>query len=279
MLKKNITFTVVIPYYKSINTIERTLLSVLYQDCRDYEIIVINDCSTDNPNDIIEDFTKRFKFLGINLKYIELDKNSGPSFARNFAWNLAIGNYVCFLDSDDMWHPNKLSICKNYIIDLQPQLLFHDSLISRTGKFKDLLEIDYTNSEFTVRNIIPINWLLKNLAVTPAVLVKKDINLRFNEKMKYCEDYDLWLRIAFEYSNVIKIEGPALTYLGKPFMSGNGLSSNVIKMRLGEISLYINFCLNNLLSLPILPILILYSFFKHIRLLLGKCLLKKQVSV
>ena len=195
MLEKNITFTVVIPYYKSINTIERTLLSVLYQDCRDYEIIVINDCSTDNPNDIIEDFTKRFKFLGINLKYIVLKKNSGPSFARNFAWNLAIGDYVCFLDSDDMWHPNKLSICKKYIIALQPQLLFHNSLISLTGKFKDLLEIDYTNSEFTVRNIIPINWLLKNLAVTPAVLVKKDINLRFNEKMKYCEDYDLWLRL------------------------------------------------------------------------------------
>jgi glycosyltransferase involved in cell wall biosynthesis len=270
MKKKNITFSVVIPYYNSINTINRTLLSVLYQDCRDYEIIVINDFSTDIPIDIIEDYKKKFETLNINLTYIELKKNSGPSFARNYAWNLAIGNYICFLDSDDMWHPNKLSICKNYIIDLQPQLLFHDSLISRTGMLRDLLEIDYTNSVFTIRNIISINWLLKNLAVTPAIIVNKDISLRFNEEMKYSEDYDLWLRIAFKYPNVIKINGPALTFLGKPFMSGNGLSSNYFKMRIGEIKLYFNFCLNNLFYLPLFPILLTYSILKHIRLMVFK---------
>ena len=277
MKKKKITFSVVIPYYNSINTINRTLLSVLYQDCRDYEIIVINDFSTDNPIVIIEDYKKKFETLDINLTYIELEKNSGPSFARNYAWNLAIGNYICFLDSDDMWHPNKLSICKNYIIDLQPQLLFHDSLISRTGMLRDLLEIDYTNSVFTARNIIPINWLLRNLAVTPAIIVKKDINLRFNEEMKYSEDYDLWLRIAFEYSNVIKIDGPALTFLGKPFMSGNSLSSNVTKMRIGEIMLYTNFCLSNLFYFPILPILILYSILKHLHLLIFENIFKKLI--
>jgi len=277
MLEKNIIFSIVIPYYNSINTIERTLLSILYQDCKDYEIIVINDFSKDDPSDIIEDFKKKFKFLGINLKYIELKKNSGPSFARNLAWNLASGSYVCFLDSDDMWHPNKLSICKNFICDLQPQMLFHDSLISRTGMLRDLLEIDYTNSVFTVRNIIPINWLLRNLAVTPAVIVKKNIYLRFNEEMKYSEDYDLWLRIAFEYSNVIKIDGPALTFLGKPFMSGNGLSSNVTKMRIGEITLYTNFCLSNLFYFPILPILILYSILKHLYLLISNNMNKYQI--
>jgi hypothetical protein len=85
--------------------------------------------------------------------------------------------------------------------------------------------------------------------------------------MKYSEDYDLWLRIVFKYNNTIELKGPTLTFLGKPFMVGNGLSSNIHKMRIGELKLYYNFCKHNKVFIVLLPFLFLNSLCKHFKLL------------
>jgi teichuronic acid biosynthesis glycosyltransferase TuaG len=268
MITSNIKFSIVIPYYNSINTIERALDSVLFQTFNDYEVILINDGSKDLPIDLIHLYRDKFASIGCNFKYIDLVNNLGPSIARNTGWENAIGDYVCFLDADDMWHPIKLKICEVFIDKVNPELIFHNSAISDMGNLANILELDYSIKKYNVFKSNKYKWILKNLAVTPSVLVKREIKLRFNDKMKYCEDYDLWLRIAFSHKSIFQIKGPELTFLGKPPMTGNGLSSKILKMRIGEINLFVNFALKQTIFIPILPILILYSTLKHLRLLI-----------
>ena len=274
-MSSNPKFTVLIPYYNSILTIEETLLSVFNQTYIDYEVVLVNDFSNDYPAELIKAFKEKFRQLGIAFEYYEMSVNSGPSFTRNFGWDLAKGEYICFLDSDDLWHPEKLNVCSGFIDEYAPALLFHNSDVSKTGKLIEILDYNYSQNRFEAQRINPVNWLIKNLSVTPAVVVRKDISLRFNEEMKYCEDYDLWLRIAFKYNDILRINGSPLTFLGKPFMGGNGLSSNILKMRIGEIRLYTTFCFTNYLYLPLFPLLITSSLIKHIRLIIFVFLIKK----
>jgi glycosyltransferase involved in cell wall biosynthesis len=262
--------SIIIPYFNNIGTIERTLQSVFSQTFKNYEIILINDSSNDDPIDIIEHFSKVFREIKVDLKYVRLEKNSGPSIARNYAWNLASGDYVAFLDGDDFWHPNKLEFCEEYLKKLDPDFLYHNADISLSGKLNDILNIQYTIDQFSVRKIRRSSWLLRNNSVTPATMIKANLPLRFNEKMKFSEDYDLWLRLAFLYNNVYKIDGPPLTFLGKPFMHGNGLSSNINLMRIGEMKLFIKFCFSFPMYFPLLPFLLFYSLCKHIFLLRRK---------
>ncbi len=259
-------FSVIIPYYKAINTIGRTLESIYRQTYSDFEIILVNDLSPDNPNTIIDEYKSKFIQRDITLRYIELEKNSGPSKARNIAWDNASGDYIAFLDSDDFWHPNKLQICANFISD-EIIMLYHAAEIT-IEKYLDKINFQsYVSNQFNCHKKSNLSWFKKNHSVTPAVIIKRDISCRFDENIKYSEDYELWLRIAFKYNNTYSILGPPLTYLGKPFSEGNSLSSNITKMRIGEMKLFIQFCFSNLFYLPLLPFLLIYSTLKHIRLL------------
>lgn len=262
--------SVVIPYFNNIDTIERTLQSLLFQTFKNYEIILINDCSSDDPINIIQHFQKVFKEINVNLFYEKLNKNSGPSKARNYAWNLASGDYVAFLDADDFWHPNKLEFCVVFLHKLSPDFLYHNSDISNSGKLNDLVDTKYVLEQFSVFKASRLSWLIRNNSVTPATIVKASLPLRFNEKMKYSEDYDLWIRLAFLYNKVYKLDGPPLTYLGKPFMHGNGLSSNINLMRIGEMKVFIKFCFTFPKYFLLLPFLIGYSMSKHIFLMIKK---------
>ncbi len=272
MNRDNIKFSIIIPYFNSINTIERALTSILYQTFNNYEVILINDGSKDITIEFINSFIDKFNFLGINLIYINLINNAGPSVARNIGWENAKGEYICFLDADDMWHPNKLNTCNIFINILNPDFIFHNSGISQTGNLSEILNHEYSINNFIILKCNKFKWFLKNLAVTPSVLIKREVKLRFNEKMKYCEDYDLWLRIAFSNKSVYQIKGSALTFLGKAPMTGNGLSSRIFKMRLGEIILFYNFCKQKKIFFPFLPLFIIFSLIKHFRLLFKKLL-------
>ncbi len=259
-------FSVIIPYYKALKTIGRTLDSVFHQTHSDFEVIVVNDLSPDDPRSLMQDFNLKFSQRNIKFTYIELEKNGGPSRARNIAWDFASGDYVAFLDSDDMWHPQKLEICARFI-QKDTIMLFHDAEITNDNEWNIDVFQKLDPQIYTCSKTNKLSWFKKNYSVTPAVILKKGIECRFNEQHKYSEDYELWLRITFKYDNTYKVVGFPLTYLGKPFSEGNGLSSNITKMRIGEMKLFIQFCLSNIIYLPLLPLLLFYSLLKHLRLL------------
>ena len=96
--------SIITPTYNCAKFIARTLDSVLAQTYKNWEMIIVDDCSQDNTKEIVEEYMKRDS----RIKYHLLDVNSGAAVARNAAMEMAQGTYMAFLDSDDIWSPDKL---------------------------------------------------------------------------------------------------------------------------------------------------------------------------
>ena len=182
--------SVIIPTFNRKETLKRAIQSVLMQSYTPYEIIVIDDGSDDGTKEWLKD---NFP----NVKYI-YQMNSGVSSARNKGIKFARGDWIALLDSDDEWLPSKLKDQANEI-ELNP-----------AAKFL------HTN-EIWIRNGVRVNQMKKHkkyggyifekcldmCRISPSsVLIKKDIFDEigmFDETLKVCEDYDLWLRFASKY--------------------------------------------------------------------------------
>jgi glycosyltransferase involved in cell wall biosynthesis len=96
--------SVVIPMYNAARFVLQTLKSLLYQTMTDFEVVVIDDCSTDNSIEIVKNFADRFFNRGINISLTKFPENSGaPGLVRNVGIQLARGKYISFLDSDDLY--------------------------------------------------------------------------------------------------------------------------------------------------------------------------------
>lgn len=94
--------SIITPTYNCGRFIGETIQSVLNQSYKDWEMLIVDDCSTDNTREVVEGFNDP------RIKYYCLDKNSGAAVARNKALEMARGRWIAFLDSDDIWKPNKL---------------------------------------------------------------------------------------------------------------------------------------------------------------------------
>ncbi len=100
---RNVLVSVVIPMFNAEKFIGDCLESLLDQTLKDFEVVIVDDCSTDNSSVVVESFMEKFAAQGIRLHLIELQKNSGtPGHPRNIGIQIACGQYVCFLDSDDL---------------------------------------------------------------------------------------------------------------------------------------------------------------------------------
>lgn len=96
--------SIITPTYNCGNFIEETIQSVLNQTYTNWEMIIVDDCSSDNTKEIVEKYVE----FDSRIKYFLLENNSGAAISRTKAMGLANGNYIAFLDSDDLWLPNKL---------------------------------------------------------------------------------------------------------------------------------------------------------------------------
>ena len=105
--------SVITPLYNAEKYIERCILSVLNQTFIDWEMLIVNDCSTDNSLDVV----KLYSQADSRIKLINMPKNSGVAAARNAGINAAKGRFIAFLDSDDIWLPSKLSNQVRFMLD------------------------------------------------------------------------------------------------------------------------------------------------------------------
>lgn len=103
MKTKKDLVSIIMPTYNCGAFIEETIKSVLNQTYDDWELIITDDCSSDNTKDVVSKYLKDKR-----IKYNRFSKNSGPAAARNNSMKLAVGEYMAFLDSDDLWETNKL---------------------------------------------------------------------------------------------------------------------------------------------------------------------------
>jgi len=182
--------SVVIPTYNRAAFVCEAIESVLSQSFRDFELIVVDDGSTDETNEILTRYRD-----GIS---VVTTQNQGPSAARNRGIAAARGDWLAFLDSDDLWKPGKLVRQTAYITQ-NP-----DTAVCQT-------------EEIWIRNGVRVNPMKKHrkysgwifdkclplCIVSPsAVMMHREVFDRvglFDESLPACEDYDLWLRIAARY--------------------------------------------------------------------------------
>lgn len=238
--------SVIIPCYNSRQTIAKAIDSVLSQSYPIHEIICVDDCSKDGTAELI---SRDYKDVTVIVNYV----NSGPSFSRNLGIKASTGDYIAFLDSDDFWLPEKTSIQMRFIE--RYGLSFIGSSVFIDGE-----SVISHNNSFLI--ISKKKLLLKNYFPTPTVIMKKE-NYFFDEKMKYSEDYSLWLTISSDRKKMGFVSMP-LVGLGKASYGASGLSSNLLKMESGELSaIYQSLNSNILLSMPYL-LFSLLKFFKRV---------------
>ncbi|MCH8209356.1 MAG: glycosyltransferase family 2 protein, partial [Nitrospinae bacterium] len=126
MNNKNPKISVIIPAYNRAYCLGETIDSVLAQTYRDYELIVVDDGSTDNTHSLVQAVR--------GIKYLRIAENSGVSMARNLGIRNARGKYICFLDSDDLWVNTKLEQ-QALIMEVEPVLAacYTDEIWVRNG--------------------------------------------------------------------------------------------------------------------------------------------------
>lgn len=252
------TFSIIIPIFNAEKTIITTLENCKHQTYKDYEIILIDDCSTDHSVVLIQEYMILNPEL--HILFLSNDENKGASYSRNKGWNSAKGDYIAFLDADDQWHPSKLSILSHFIQKYpEHQLISHQYSINPTDFFIPVISETYSTTLLST-----IRILIQNPIATPCACCKRVIPERFDESMRYAEDHDLWLRISYNHT-VLQLIGLPLTLLGRPILSNGGLSSSRHKMRLGEIFMYKKYASTTKLSWITFSLLVLLSLIKHIK--------------
>lgn len=186
MSKNKTIVSVIIPAYNRGWILKEAVDSVLSQEFYDFELIVVDDGSEDNTSDILASYGNRIKIIR--------QKNKGVSSARNKGITSSSGNYIAFLDSDDLWLPGKLST----------QLAFFENnpgaLICQTEEIwlKNGKRINPEKRHKKISGFCFEKSLELCMVSPSAVMVKRsllDIIGLFDETLPACEDYDMWLRI------------------------------------------------------------------------------------
>jgi glycosyltransferase involved in cell wall biosynthesis len=244
------TYSVIIPAYNAVATIGRSIDSCLAQTLAPLEIIVVNDGSTDDTEAHL-----RSRF-GDMVQVLSLVENAGPAAARNAGLAVAKGSHIAFHDADDVWHPEKLAHI-DAVLRRQPDIrfLFHPYTLRS-------LDFRVTADMLDPEKYPTWKLLLSNPIGTPCVVMKRHAGIRFNERLRYMEDYELFLHEAAVYG-VYRIGAP-FTQLGRPILSAGGQSSNRWRMRVGEIRTWWVFSRRRPAYLVVLPFLVLFALLKHI---------------
>ncbi|WP_375322462.1 glycosyltransferase family 2 protein [Aliivibrio logei] len=191
--------SIIIPTYNCLVFLPTAIDSVLTQTHQDFELLIINDNSTDG--------TASYLNTLIDERIITITTNGvGASLARNLGISKASGEFIAFLDADDFWLPEKLSMQLALHADFPNLTMSFTNYDHLTESYESIVDcFGYWNQfqghkeEFiTLKN--PLNFIIKNNIIgTSTVMVKTSALTqmnRFNEDLKYGEDWDLWLRIC-----------------------------------------------------------------------------------
>lgn len=191
--------SIIIPHYNSSDLLKRTIKSALRQSYQAIEVIVVDDCSTDDTSSVVA----KIQLQDPRVQYLRTTHQSNlPAVPRNIGVRHAKGSYIAFLDHDDLWTRNKLKKQIAFLLR-NPDLSLVFSPLWQFSKINPFLGFLYLMPP--VGKFASHKELLKlNYIQCSSVLLKKDAldgNSAFNEnpELRAIEDYDLWLRISMNH--------------------------------------------------------------------------------
>jgi glycosyltransferase involved in cell wall biosynthesis len=192
--------SVIIPTYNSAGFIAQAVQGVLAQTYRCYEVIVIDDGSTDETQEVLRQF-------GGQIRY-HRQENRGVSAARNEGIKIAQGEYVCLLDADDIWAPDKLKVQVDFMTahrtlglafadaeECEERKVLMPSILATSTFYSDIV------SQIPLRDAFG-KLLMANFIPTSSVMIKRDCFSKtglFDEDLQVAEDRDMWLRVAADF--------------------------------------------------------------------------------
>lgn len=252
----NSLVSIILPTYNRGFLILKTINSILNQTYENFELIIIDDGSTDNTSDLINSLNDE------RIIYSKILNSGGPAKPRNIGLNLSKGSFIAFCDDDDIWNDNKLQICINELNN-GSDFVYHNFLITG-GNLKHIffnkiisrkLEIPYFNDLINNGNTI----------INSSVVFKKDLFnnvglLDENKNLIAAEDYDYWLRLSLVAKKMTLIN----LILGEYNISVNSISRNNNKVL--SYTTYIK----NKYNISEEPTWMLYNFYKTSTLLKDK---------
>jgi len=246
--------SIITPAYNAGKYISYTIDSVISQTYGNWEMLIVDDCSTDKTREIIENY----KSKDDRIKLVSLSKNMGVANARNVAIQQARGNYIAFLDSDDLWTRDKLEVQINYMRENNYFFTFTDYEI-----------IDDNGAKLNKVIIVPQKLDYKDalngnsIPCLTVVINRNIINEIYMPEIKH-EDYAAWLNVLKNNIVAYGINKNLAMYR----RSNNSLSSNKLKSIIWTWNIYrVNQKLSILDSVKHISIYIIKNLKKYLTLL------------
>ena len=209
------TVSIVIPTYNSEKTVARAIESVLQQTYTDYEMIIVDDASTDGTVAIVESYISD----GAPIQLHQLESNSGAGMARSRGLSVATGEYVALLDADDFWFRNKLQTQTQHMA-AGADVCFNSYLrLTIHGQYYGVSEAAKTESLKTM--------VMRNGLGTSSVIFRRDLNGASEmAKIRTRQDYAFWLKLLKSNElNTVGLQDVLSVYV----VGGSSISANPVE--------------------------------------------------
>lgn len=230
----NNKISIITPCYNSEKFLYNVYNSLCCQTFQDFEWVVIDDCSQDKTSLIVEEFISRKE---LNITLLKNKSNQGVSYSRNRGLDIAKGDYICFLDVDDTWEPDKLKIQKEFMEEKGILLSYMD--YNQVNEKGNLIKTIKAPNECDYKSLLSSN-VLGNLTC----MVNRSVigDTRFIKHGH--EDYIFWLEILSRIPKAIKVNSDIIycNYL----ISESSISSNKFKAAVWQWKIYRNILKLNL---------------------------------
>lgn len=215
--------SIIMPVYNSFRYLAESIQSVLGQSYKNWQLIIVDDCSTDGSCELALEYAKNDS----RIKVYKLDKNSGPAVARNFAIEKANGRFISFLDSDDLWKPEFLITSLDLMLEKNIEFCFasyhrcdenlnpllSDFIVPEKVSYKDILKTNPISCLTAVYDTSRIGKLLM-----PNIIKR--------------QDYGLWLKILKQTVFAYGIKKPLAIYrIRKQSVSRNKVKASIYQWR------------------------------------------------
>ncbi len=192
--------SIILPTYNREKKLKRAISSILYQSCQNFELIIVDDASTDRTKELVE------SYQDARIRYVCLPSNQGAAAARNYGLRQAQSEYIAFEDSDDVWRPMKLEKQLKCMEEANESVgfVYHKIAYDMGANHYAILPSEAVALEKKSGDIYA-QMLYDNLIPCPSILATRECVEQtggFDTQLKALEDYDFALKMAKRYQGV-----------------------------------------------------------------------------